>query len=138
MKGVDPRASERPTVLLVEPDVLVRQPTSEYLRQCGYRVLECGNTDEALLVLKVAKMTVDIALSDAKAPGKRDGFGLARWLRKNRPAVTVILVGTIATEANKAGDLCQEGPHLAKPYEPQLLFDRIKRALAARDRATRL
>ena len=36
---------------MVESDVLVRQPIAEYLRQCGYKVIEARDTDEALLIL---------------------------------------------------------------------------------------
>jgi DNA-binding response OmpR family regulator len=126
--------SNSPCILMVEPDVLVRQPIAEYLRECGFKVVETGNTDEALLIVNAGTMTIGIVLADAQAPGKLNGFGLARWIRKNRPSAKVILAGTVATEAEEAGDLCEEGPFLSKPYDPQLLVDRIKRALATRDR----
>jgi CheY-like chemotaxis protein len=126
--------SGSPYILMVEPDVLVRQPIAEYLRECGYKVVETGNTDEALLVVNAGMMTIDVVLADAQAPGKLDGFGLARWMRQNRPSVKVILAGTVANEAKEAGDLCEEGPFLSKPYDPQLLLDRIKRAIATRGR----
>lgn len=121
-------------ILMVEPDVLVRQPIAEYLRECGYKVVETGNTDEALVIMSARTMAVDIILADAQAPGKLDGFGLARWMRQNRPSAKVILAGTVANEAKEAGDLCEDGPRLSKPYDPQLLVDRIKRAIATRDR----
>jgi CheY-like chemotaxis protein len=135
MKARDSIKLERLTVLMVESDVLVRRPIAEYLRDCGYRVIEAGNTDEALLILNPGEIQIDVVLADAQASGKLDGFGLSHWLRKNRPDAQVVLAGTIAHEAKEAGDLCEEGPHLAKPYEPARLVDRIKRAVAARDRA---
>jgi DNA-binding response OmpR family regulator len=67
-------------------------------------------------------------------PGSVDGFSLARWIRENRPGLEVVLVGTPERAANAAGELCEEGPTLAKPYEPQILVDRIKQLLAARAR----
>src|SRR5580693_554124 len=130
--------SGNPYILMVEPDVLVRQPIAEYLRECRYKVVETGSTDEALLVVNARTMSIDIVLADAKAPGKLDGFGLARWMRENRPSAKVILAGTVANEAKEAGDLCEEGPLLSKPYDPQLLVDRIKRAVATRDRINKL
>jgi DNA-binding response OmpR family regulator len=130
--------SGSPYILMVEPDVLVRQPIAEYLRECRYKVVETGSTDEALLVVNARTMSIDIVLADAKAPGKLDGFGLARWMRENRPSAKVILAGTVANEAKEAGDLCEEGPLLSKPYDPQLLVDRIKRAVATRDRINKL
>jgi DNA-binding response OmpR family regulator len=130
--------SGSPYILMVEPDVLVRQPIAEYLRECGYKVVETGSTDEALLVVNARTMSIDIVLADAQAPGKLDGFGLARWMRENQPSAKVILAGTVANEAKEAGDLCEEGPLLSKPYDPQLLVDRIKRAVATRDRINKL
>jgi DNA-binding response OmpR family regulator len=35
------------TILVVERDILVRQPLAQYLRDCGYRVLEAVNAVEA-------------------------------------------------------------------------------------------
>ena len=122
--------SDSPYVLMVEPDVIARQPIAEFLRECGYNVVETGNTDGALLIVNAGAMTIDVVLVDAQAPGKLDGFGLARWIREHRPSAKVILAGTVANEAKEAGDLCEEGPFLSKPYDPQLLVDRIKRALA--------
>ncbi len=58
-----------------EPDVLVRQPIAEYLRECGHKVVETGNTDEALLVLNARTMTIDIALADTQAPENWTGLG---------------------------------------------------------------
>ena len=120
---------------MVEPDILVRQPIAEYLRNCGYKVIEAEKTDEALLILTTGGIRVDIVFAAVQAPGKLDGFGLARWIRENRSRVKVILAGTVATEAKEAASLCEEGPHLMKPYDPQHLVRQIKRALAARDRA---
>jgi hypothetical protein len=59
-------------------------------------------------------------------------------MRENQPSAKVILAGTVANEAKEAGDLCEEGPLLSKPYDPQLLVDRIKRAVATRDRINKL
>jgi hypothetical protein len=34
---------------------------------------------------------------------------------------------TVAKAASAAGDLCEEGPHLSRPYEPQQVVEWIKR-----------
>jgi hypothetical protein len=41
--------------------------------------------------------------------GSFDGFGLAQWVRQNRPGLDVILTSGIAKAAEKARDLCDEG-----------------------------
>jgi len=38
---------ELETILVLEKDILVRQPLAKYLRDCGYRVLEAVDDDEA-------------------------------------------------------------------------------------------
>jgi hypothetical protein len=54
-------------------------------------------------------------------------FGLSRWVRENRAGVQVILSGSVIKAAHAAGDLCEEGPHLTKPYEPQQVVEWIKK-----------
>ena len=39
--------NEEACILILEADVLVRQPLAAYLRECGYRVLEAASADEA-------------------------------------------------------------------------------------------
>jgi DNA-binding response OmpR family regulator len=63
-------------------------------------------------------------------PGAMDGFGLARWVRQERPGLPVILVGSPTKAADAAAGLCEKGPQLSKPYEPPILLDRIRRMLA--------
>jgi DNA-binding NtrC family response regulator len=120
-------------ILIVEPDLLVRHPLAEYLRECGYRVLEATSADEARQLLTDGSMSIDIVFADVDAPGG-SGFALAGWMRANHPAIDVILAGTVARATEKAEDLCEEGPTASKPYDHQLLLDHIRRSLAARDR----
>lgn len=127
-------ASEPAWLLIVEPDLMVRHPLAEYLRECGYKVIEAASHDEALTLLGEKRIRIDLILCDVDAAGKVDGFTLSRWVRDNASQVKVILAGTTAKAAEKAGDLCEEGPQMAKPYDHQLLLDRIKRLLAARER----
>jgi DNA-binding response OmpR family regulator len=113
-------------ILIVEPDVLVLNPLAEYLRECGYKVLEAFNANEARQILATASISVQIVLADVDGAGN-EGFALAREIRTNYPTIDVILAGTIAKAAEKAGDLCEEGPDLAKPYDHRLLLDHIRR-----------
>jgi CheY-like chemotaxis protein len=40
------------TVLVLDDDVLVRMPVVQFLRDCGYRVVEAASTDEATVILQ--------------------------------------------------------------------------------------
>jgi CheY-like chemotaxis protein len=122
------------TVLVVEDDVLIRSVICAYLRDCGYRVIETADAAEAVMVLGREEARVDIVFTDVEMPGPMDGFALAQWVRRQRPDVEVVMAGTPARAAEAAGELCQEGPHKAKPDDPQVVLDRIRRLLARRHR----
>jgi CheY-like chemotaxis protein len=126
------------TVLVVEDEVLIRMAISEYLRQCGYRVLEAANSDEALVILRKEDIQVDVLLTDIDMPGSMSGFGLSQWARTLRPGLEVVLAGTMERAAEAAAELCEDNPLLKKPYDPQIVVDRIKQLLAARTAAERV
>jgi len=105
---------------------------SEYLRDCGYKVIEAANADEAVLVLQQLELRIDVVFTDVEMPGSMDGFGLSQWVRANRQGIDVVLVGNPARATEAAADLCESGPRLSKPYEPQVALDRIRRLLATR------
>jgi CheY-like chemotaxis protein len=119
------------TVLVANDEVLIRLAISEYLRDCGYRVIEAANADEAISVLQHAEIHVDIVFTDIKMPGSMDGFALSQWIRTNRPGLDVVLAGTVPRAVDAASDLCEEGS-APNPYHPQAVLDRIRRLLASR------
>ena len=122
------------TVLVVEDEVLVRLVIAGYLRDCGYRVIEAGNAAEALKVLEREDARVGVVLTDVEMPGEMDGFALARWLRRERPDIDVVMAGTPRRAADAAGELCEQGPASERPYEPAAVVDRIRQLLALRRR----
>jgi len=113
-------------ILVVESDVMVRHALSEYLRHCGYRVIEAATAQEAKTLL-TANIPLDVVFSAVDLEEPAEGFGLSKWVRENRPGVEIILSGSVVKAAQHAGDLCEEGPHLAKPYEPQQVVEWIKK-----------
>lgn len=123
------------TILVVEDEVLIRLVIAEYLRECGYKVHEAANANEAVTVLQSPDVSIDVVFSDVIMPGEVDGFGLARWVRANRPEIQVILTSGIDRSAEVAGMLCEAGPLLDKPYEPQGVVERIKQLRAKAERA---
>ena len=121
------RPGEATTILVAESDVLVRLAIAAYLRDCGYRVIEAASSEEARAVLASEEADVAVVLSAVDLAGAMDGFALAQWVRKERSGVAVILAGTVEREARQARELCEQGPHLRKPYEPQQVVAWISR-----------
>ena len=111
------------TIILVEPDILVRMIVADYLRSCGYKVIETAAASDVFVVLR-AGGSIDIVLAEARLPGDMDGFSLVRQIRETYPNVDTILVTGVAKVAGKAGDLCDEGPR-ERPYHPREIVRRI-------------
>jgi CheY-like chemotaxis protein len=124
------------TILVLDNDVLFRMPLCDYLRACGYRVLEAANTHEAQTVLEKWDIPIDVVLTDIELSGELNGFAFASWVRSVRPDVQIVFAGTPERAAQAAAALCEQGPMLQRPYEPQLVVQRIKRLLAARSHQT--
>lgn len=118
-----------PAILLAESDVLVRAPLAEYLRQCGYRVLEAQSAAEARMLLNAGQAAIDMVFIDAGLSGAENGFALASWVRQAHPGVDVLLAGSVAKAAQKAAEVCENGPALAKPYSHELVLARIQKLL---------
>lgn len=97
-------------------------------------MVEAASTDEAMIALSEPALGIDIILCDVAAIGAPSGFELARWVRDNRPGLEVRLAGSLDAVARTAADLCQTGPHLARPYEPDAVVDYVKQLRATRER----
>lgn len=128
--------SDEPLILLVELDVLIRQPLAEYLRECGYRVLEARNHLEARQVLEARSAEIDLVLAST-AGFSENAFALATWIRTNHIDVDVALLGSVENSVEKVRDLCEDGPEEITPYEHRLVLDRIRRMLASRSSRAR-
>jgi len=126
----EPAADTAETILVVDDEVLIRMVIAEHLRDCGYRVIEAGDGDEAIEVLQ-ADDRIDIVFTDVQMP-KRNGFELAQWVRRERPTVKVILSSGGVKAAEVAHDPCESGPLMTKPYNLDHVVARI-RALLTRD-----
>src|ERR1700730_18414199 len=134
MKALD-RNSKPPnsrTVLVLDDDVLVRMPVVQFLRDCGYRVVEAASTDEAMAIFQKTNFHVDVVLSEIDIPGSINGFGFAQRARSVRPELKILLAGTPERTVRNAAELCEVGPTLKRPYDHKLVLVRIKRLLAAR------
>ena len=116
------------TILFVEDEALVRMDMAEFLRECGYRVHEAANANEAVQALG-SKFAVDLVFTDINLPGGMDGLELAEWVFSNRPGVRVVVTSGGAPRSDIPGTIA---PLLVKPYTGRDLLDRIRHALEKR------
>lgn len=120
--------TRQPTILVVEDGLLVRLAISDYLRDCGYRVLEAANAEDAQRILQAAE-PVEVMFSDIDLGSGMNGFALAKWVRQAYPAIRIILTSGAARAAEEAAALC-DGPLVHKPYSYEMLADQIGQMLA--------
>ena len=114
---------DRLTIMVIESDILVRMVLAEYLRDCGYKVVEGSCAEDAFTVLR-SDIKVHMLFTEVRLSGDSDGFALAKTTREMYPDVDVILTSSVANAADKAGDLCAEGV-VEKPYHPEEVLRRI-------------
>lgn len=134
-KGVD----TAPTVLIVDNELLIRVVVADYLRDCGFQVLETSNADEAQRIL-IAVPKVAVVVSDVQIPGSMDGFKLAAYVREHHPETEVVLASGIDAVSQAARDQSAEsnGILLEKPYRLPDLEERIWILLRESEKQDRL
>jgi CheY-like chemotaxis protein len=123
-------AERKPTILVVDDEGLIRMAVSDFLQECGFKVLEAASADEAVQMLRSYAMVIDLVFSDVIMPGELDGFGLATWIRRTYPAVPVILCSGDAKKASAAREVCADAPFFNKPYDLEAVVGAIRGALA--------
>ena len=112
------------TILFVEDEALIRMDMAEFLRECGYRVHEAANANEALEALR-AKFAIDLVFTDINLPGGMNGLELAEgsWESARSEDIDNDRPSPRPWRAARAGAF------LAKPYTGRDLLERVKQAL---------
>ena len=120
-----PGEAQKPVILLVEDDVLVRFTTAEVLRDGGFDVLEAVDSSEALALLSTGH-PLDLVITDIRMPGHMDGMQLANVLKNARPNLPVALLSSHLQRPDHSADI-----FISKPYDPDKLVEVVKRLIGA-------
>jgi len=122
-------AEHKPTILMVEDEILIRMSAADHLRARGFRVLEASNASEALSVFAAGE-PIELVFTDIDMPGAMSGADLAHWIHKHFPDVKVLLTANEADFARETPRSAEE-PFLRKPYAFDVLVSQIRRLLMA-------
>jgi PAS domain S-box-containing protein len=103
------------TVLIVEDEAALRQPSSKILRNAGYSVFEAGDGDRALEVIRACQSRICVLLLDITLPGasSREVFEEASRLR---PDMKVIVTSAYSAAAAAVALGGRVDRFLRKPY----------------------
>lgn len=114
-------------VLVVEDDAAIRQGIADALVSRGYAVLEAADGKDGMTAALGA--AYDLLLLDLILPGA-DGLDILRAVRKNRPAVPVIILTARGEEDDRiAGLRLGADDYVVKPFSVRELLARVEAVL---------
>ena len=119
---------ERPVVLVVEDDFLIRIGAVEMIEAAEFDVVEAANADEAMEILK-ARLDITVVFTDVQMPGSMDGLKLAAAIRGRWPPIRIV-----ATSGNidvRRSDLPEGGRFLPKPYSSAQIVETLRELTGA-------
>jgi len=120
-------------VLIVDGNVLVRLALADFLRRCGFKVIEARTAADCMTVLGEPAVHVDLVFCEVALPDATSGFSLAWWIRARRPALPVVLSSSLSRKIAQAGEICEQlGAARPSPYDLGELERQIRRALSGR------
>src|SRR3984957_9872331 len=105
--------SEKPVILVVEDEVLVRMVAVSVAEESGFEVLSAATADEAIGILE-SRSDIRLVFTDVHMPGSMDGLRLAHAVRGRWPPVELLVTSALGNITAK--DLPERGRFLPKPY----------------------
>lgn len=118
------------TILLVEDDNIVREITSEFLKQLGYKALIAENGGSALIITEQYNQRIDLLMTDVVMPGI-NGRELSERLLKIHPEMKVLYTSGYTQNVIAHHGVLEEGINfIGKPYRLEALAKKIRKVLA--------
>ena len=119
---------QRPVVLVVEDEWLIRLDLADGLREAGRAVVEAANGAEAIAYLQ-SGAPVDLIVTDVRMPGPVDGLAVLTFARRWLPNLPVIVCSghldpALAMAAGATA-------FVRKPYSISALEGLVESSLAA-------
>lgn len=122
------KTSQKPTVLIVDDEPLVRTTIADMLRLGGFNVLEAATAGQALAVLANGQ-AVAAVVSDIRMP-LMDGVDFSHRVRATHPEMPIVLV---SGEACPDAALLPSGTrYIYKPPKLRELIATVFQAIADR------
>ncbi len=116
---------DRPTIALIEDELLLRIATATAIDDAGYNVISAASGVEGLALLRDHE--IDLAIIDIALPGRLDGIALVSEARRENPRLRVVFTSGVPP----AHELQLEaiGLFLQKPYRHAELLSVIDQML---------
>ena len=119
------------TILVVEDNDLVRDMTSEVLRQYGYKVIEAPGGEPALKIIQEYGEEINLLLTDVVMPGL-NGRELADQILSLRPGIRVLYMSGYADNAIVQYGVLNPGlAFIEKPFSPETLAAKLRQVFSS-------
>lgn len=117
------------TILLVEDEEMVRNLTSELLREQGYQVLAAKNGEEAIRICYESKEQIDLMLTDVVMP-EMNGRRLAETVGPIQQNMRVVYMSGYTDDAIVHHGVLEPGTNfIEKPFTAAILISTIREVL---------
>ena|SRR5437868_5532512 len=120
------QACDRPVVLVVEDDVLLRWSAVAIVEEAGFDVVEAGTGIEAISVLE-KRDDIRAVFTDVEMPGSINGLQLAYLIHARWPSIKII--ATSGRFRIRDDDLPTGARFLHKPYAVVHLTETLKQLM---------
>lgn len=114
---------EKPVVLIVEGEALIRLSAVHMVEDAGYAAVDARNADEAIKILE-RRSDIQAIFSDIRMSGSMDGLKLAHAVRGRWPPIHLIL--TSGMNMPDGAKLPANGRFIRKPYTPEHVATALK------------
>lgn len=121
-------AINRPVVLIVEDEILLRMNAAEMIADAGFEVAEAANADQAIAILE-ARPNIHVVFTDIQMPGSMDGLKLARFVRGRWPPIKIVATSGFVRVGEH--DLPEGSRFLTKPYLPEQIIGALRDLIGA-------
>jgi two-component system, cell cycle sensor histidine kinase and response regulator CckA len=126
------------TILLVEDQNELRRLISEVLLQNGYMVLQAGQGQEALDLLRNYSKRIHLMITDLVMP-QMGGRELAHALAPEHPEIKVLYISGYPDDAIRQDEISSSSlAFISKPFGPDALLQKVREILHPSEKPTRL
>ena len=125
---MDDRDKERPVILVVEDEFLIRMEAMNTIRDAGFDVVEANNADEAILILE-SRLDITVVFTDVQMPGSMDGLKPAAAIRGRWPPIKIVATSGLLDIRKE--DLPLGSRFLPKPYSATQIVGTLRELTSA-------
>ncbi len=117
---------ERPVVLVVEDEPLIRMEAVDMVESAGFDTLEAGSAEAAIRMIE-GQPEIAILFTDIDMPGPLDGLDLARIVRNRWPHIVIFVASGVVDLHRKS--LPDGLAFFPKPYPTTQIDAALKRVM---------